>query len=205
MPLILTEQSKQKELFLWEMSEKIDDYQRITPSDIFENIVQKTKLEKRILEKLSQVMLLNKAKIPYEDVLYGSNGKPFLKNGKHLSFSHSGTLSSLLIDEKNCGLDIEYPSNKIERIAKKFVHENEFELLNKGDNLYWAWNIKEAIFKYFGEGVTFKEDIFIKELRPELKSAVALYSGKHGRGIFELKLMQIKKYYLAYTKTYFPE
>lgn len=204
MPLILTEQSNNKDLFLWEMSENIDDYQRIIPESLYSDIINNTKLEKRKLEKLSQVMLLQKAKIAYENVLYAANGKPYLTNGKHLSFSHSASISSLLIDKYPCGLDIEYPSEKIHRIASKFIHPKEQELIGRGDNIYWAWSIKEAIFKYFGEKVVFKDHIFINEIRPDQKIAFANYKGKHGSGLFELKLMQIKKYYLAYTKTYRP-
>jgi phosphopantetheinyl transferase len=202
MPLILSQESVGKELFLWEISEEIKDFQRIISPIVFAQIMESTKLEKRKLEKLSQVMLLKKAKIPFEHVKYHKNGKPFLDNGLHLSFSHSGEYSTLLVDKNRCGLDIEYQSEKILRIAPKFTHPEEKDLFNTDEYLYWIWSIKEAIFKYFGEGVAFRDHIQVKEIDEVKKRAFAVYNGRHGKGIFEMKLLRIKKYYLAYTKTY---
>jgi len=203
MPLILTQESVGKELFLWEITENINAFQHFISPNLFDQILTSNKLEKRKLEKLSQVMLLKKAKIPFEDVKYHLNGKPYLANGLHLSFSHSRNYSTLLIDKNQCGLDIEYQSDKILRIAPKFIHESEKELFKTDEYLYWIWSIKEAIFKFFGEGVAFKDHIQVQKIDAANKSAIALYSGQHGKGIFEMKLLRIKKYYLAYTKTYF--
>ena len=66
MPLILSQESVGKELFLWEISEEIKDFQRIIPPIVFAQIMESTKLEKRKLEKLSQVMLLKKASHFYD-------------------------------------------------------------------------------------------------------------------------------------------
>ena len=203
MPLILTQESLGKELFLWEITEQIIDFQRFIPPVLFDQIQETTKLDKRKLEKLSQVMLLKKAKIPFEEVKYHQNGKPYLSNGLHLSFSHSGSYSTLLVDKNQCGLDIEHQSDKILRIASKFLHPSEKDLFKSDESLYWIWSIKEAIFKFFGEGVVFKDHIQVEKIDIPNKSAIALYNGRHGKGIFEMKLLRIKKYYLAYTKTYF--
>lgn len=202
MPLILSQESVGKELFLWEISEEIKDFERIIPASLFIKIIESTKLEKRKLEKLSQVMLLKKAKIPFEEVKYHQNGKPYLDNGLHLSFSHSGDYSTLLVDHNRCGLDIEYQSDKILRIAPKFTHPSEKKLFTNDEYLYWIWSIKEAIFKYFGEGVVFRDHIEVKEIDEDKKRAFVKYDGLHGKGVFEMKLLRIKKYYLAYTKTY---
>jgi phosphopantetheinyl transferase len=205
MPLILKETSIEKALFIWEISEKLEEFQRLMPSAIFNKIMENTKLEKRKIEKLSQVVLLQKAKIPYDQVNYLENGKPYITSNKHLSFSHSGIISSLLISNTKCGLDVEFPSDKIKRIQRKFIDQKEEELITKDDNLFWIWSIKEAIFKYFGEGVIFKDDIQVLSIHEEKRNAQVRYQGRHGTAYFDMKLLRIKNYYLAYTKSCTPE
>ena len=71
-------------------------------------------------------------------------------------------------------------------------------------NIYWAWSIKEAVFKYFGENVLFKDHIHILEILEKEKKALVLYHGFHGKGVFELKIDRIKNYYLAFIKSFTP-
>lgn len=205
MPFLFSENSLKSNLLLWEMSEEIDRFQNLIELSVYKDIIENTKLDKRKLEKLSQATLLKKAGIEYDMLYYSSSGKPQLKNGKHLSFSHSEELSSLLIDENKCGLDLEYPSDKILRISPKFINQSEKIMMEDSENLYWTWSIKEAIFKYFGERVLFKEHIQVLEIASTSNNATVLYDGFHGKGIFEMKLLRVKKYYLAYTKSYTPE
>jgi len=205
MPLLFSENSFKSTLLLWEMNEEIEHFQNLIEASVYTEIIENTKLDKRKLEKLSQASLLQKAEIDYDLLFYSSNGKPKLKNGKHLSFSHSEKLSSLLIDDNNCGLDLEYPSDKIIRISQKFINEDEEMIMKDNENLYWTWSIKEAIYKYFGERVLFKEHIQILKISSTSNKAIVLYDGFHGKGIFEMKLLRVKKYYLAYTKSYAPE
>lgn len=205
MPFILSEKSDDSTLYLWEMNESLEDFQVIISPSVFKNIVVNTKLEKRQFEKFSQILLLAKASVDPDQVSYSINGKPLLNINKHISFSHSGQMSSLLVDNNNCGIDLEYPSEKVFRISSKFIHDNERDLMKEKKNMYWTWSIKEAIFKYFGERVLFKEHIQVIDIQESSNKAVAIYNGFHGKGIFELKLLRVKKYYLAYTKTYTPE
>lgn len=205
MPFLLSEKSNNSVLYLWELSEDVENFRSKVSSTIFKSIVDNTKLDKRKLEKLSQVMLIAKAGLDYSQVTYLSNGKPMTVSNKHISFSHSGILSSLLVDNNTCGVDLEYPSEKVLRISSRFIHAKEMELMKNEKNMYWTWSIKEAIFKFFGEKVTFKEDIHVVDIQESSNKAIAIYSGFHGKGIFELKLLRVKKYYLAYTKSYTPE
>lgn len=205
MPFILSEKSNGTALYLWEMSEKVEDFRNVISSDLFENIVETNKLDKRKIEKFSQVMLLAEAGLDYKQISYLENGKPLAYDGSFISFSHSGELSTLLVDQKSCGIDLEYPSEKVKRISSKFINENELDLIKREENINWTWSIKESIYKYFGERVLFKEHIQVVDIQEEFNKAVAYYDGFHGKGIFELKLLRVKKYYLAYTKSYTPE
>jgi phosphopantetheinyl transferase len=205
MPSIFFENNNSNTLLIWALYEDVESFQNLVDVPIYLEILNTIRLEKRKLEKLSQVMLLKQAGIPYEMLFYLPNGKPKLRNGKYVSFSHSGKLSALLIAENNCGIDIEYPSDKILKIAPKFINKEEERLLKENENVYWIWSIKEAIFKFFGERVLFKDHIKILSTSSIHNEATVLYDGFHGKGIFVMHLMRVKKYYLAYTKSYAPE
>ncbi len=205
MPLLSIEKNGDSTLLLWEISEDIAFFERLVPENIYQYILENNRLSKRKLEKLSQVVMLSSAKIDYTKLYYNENGKPLLQLDEMVSFSHSGSISAMLISKENCGLDIELASDKIVRISPKFVNKSETLLMESRENLYWAWTIKEAIFKYFGKEVLFKEHIKIISIQPELSTAIVHYKGYHGLGEFELTIKRIKNYYLAFTNKYSPQ
>jgi len=205
MPLLKLENNKESTLLLWELNEDKDFFSTLIPENIYNYIIAHNRLNKRILEKLSQVVLLASAGIDYSKLYYSPNGKPLLQHTDNISFSHSGNISALLISKENCGLDLELASEKIIRISPKFINENEASIIDTNENIYWAWTIKEAVFKYFGERVLFKDHIKIIAIQEELNKAIVHYNGFHGVGEFELSIMRIKNYYLAFTKTYSPK
>lgn len=205
MPLVSFQKTSENGLLLWELKEKVEDFKLVIPDLAYQEVLDSTRLEKRKLEKLSQLALLKTAGINISDLSYNKNGKPLLNSEKHLSFSHSGNLSALLVNKNVCGMDLELASDKIIRISSKFINENENALMLEKENIYWAWSIKESIFKYFGERVLFKDHINIVEIEAKMNRAKVHYCGFHGRGDFEINLLRIKNYYLAYTKSYYPK
>jgi len=205
MPLLSIDKNETVTLLLWELNEDIDFFKTMVPENIFSYIAENNRLEKRKLEKLSQVVLLASAGIDYSKLYYNPNGKPLLQLNEMISFSHSGDYSALLICKENCGLDLELASDKIIRISNKFINESEASLIKTEENIYWAWTIKEAVFKYFGEAVLFKDHIKIVSIQAKQNKALVHYDGFHGIGEFELKIQRIKNYYLAYTKKYTPQ
>lgn len=202
MPLLSIDTFSDHHLIIWEVNESIIDLKQLIPAKEFKEIELNTRLEKRKLEKFSQYLLLKSMAIPYSEVYYEENGKPMLISGKHVSFSHSGNLSAMMISDSNCGIDIEENSDKILRITSKFISAREKELMKEKDNIYWSWSIKEVVFKYFGERVLFKDHITILEINKDLKKAIVEYNGFHGRGNFEIKIDRIKNYYLAYSNSF---
>jgi phosphopantetheinyl transferase len=205
MPLVLEQKKTNSSILIWELTEDLNSFKQQVPNDIFELIDSENRLKKRKLEKLSQVVLLQKLGIAYNKLEYLPNGKPILNNAHNISFSHSENISILLISTTNCGIDIEIASDKITRISSKFINQKERKSIKTKEEVYWAWTIKEAIFKYFGERVLFKEHINIIRINPELNNALVEYDGYNGKGIFNLWIEQIKNYYLAYTINYCPK
>jgi len=97
-----------------------------------------------------------------QDLYYDNNGKPHLKDGKHISITHSFTFSGVIVSDKEVGIDIEKQRDKIGIIAHKFV-DYEFNYLNKNAKDYIRkltviWGIKESLYKLFATpGMLFRE------------------------------------------------
>ncbi|MDY2585898.1 4'-phosphopantetheinyl transferase family protein [Winogradskyella aquimaris] len=123
-----------------------------------------------------------------QDLFYDENGKPHLKDGKHISITHSFTFSGVIVSDKEVGIDIEMQRDKIAIIAHKFV-DYEFNYLNKTakdyiNKLTIIWGIKESLYKLFATpGMLFREHFLVIPFTVEEGSTVAWidYQGKKYR------------------------
>ena len=101
-----------------------------------------------------------------QDLYYDKNGKPHLKDGKHISISHSFTFSGVAISDAEIGVDIEMQRDKIGIIAHKFI-DYEFDYLDKSSENYIrkltaSWCIKESLYKLFATpGMMFRDHFFV--------------------------------------------
>jgi phosphopantetheinyl transferase len=101
---------------------------------------------------------------PYEEILIADTRKPYLPNEQyHFSISHCGNYAAAIVSSTHrVGIDIEIPTEKVTRIAHKFIHENEMQWMEQSIinhqlsivNLQTIlWSSKEAIFKWYSFGV----------------------------------------------------
>lgn len=154
-------------IFLWKITE---DY-----NDLFANVKMKETSLKRIEGMksvshqkgfLSVRMLLQHCGYNDFDLVYDEFGKPHLKDGKHISISHSFDFSAIAISDENIGIDIEQVKEKVLRIAPRFMEMWHLENLSELDKMKKAtviWGTKEAIFKVKNEvGISFPDHIFEK-------------------------------------------
>jgi phosphopantetheinyl transferase len=106
------------------------------------------------------------------DVKISNSKKPYLIDGQfHFSVSHSGNYAAAIISERNnAGIDIELPQHKIKSIKHKFVNDSELLIMSTlpMDDYYQhtlVWCIKEAVFKWYGQGqVDFIKHICIESI-----------------------------------------
>lgn len=110
-------------------------------------------------------------------IYYSDSRKPFLKKelNTYISISHSKHYCALGASSKELGIDIEEISPRIERIASRFVSEEEKQFISEQKilDLTKIWTMKEAMFKLNNRtGIE-----FITELIIEGKSG-DVYSGK---------------------------
>jgi len=128
------------------------------------------------------------------DLDYDQFGKPHLKDGKHISISHSHELATIIISDEISGIDIEMQREKIIKIAEKFADkESEFLDIENQDyirKLTVIWGVKEAIFKIRNEvGISFKEHIHVHPFEIEDQSGFASLQ-------FQNKLIQFKCHFI---------
>ncbi len=74
------------------------------------------------------------------------DGKPFLKgDARAVSISHTRGFCAVLLADESCGIDIEYVSNRVDRIAHRFMRADETATDTLGRLL--VWSAKESLFK----------------------------------------------------------
>jgi 4'-phosphopantetheinyl transferase EntD len=110
------------------------------------------------------------ADFPNEEILIADTRKPFLPSEQyHFSISHCGNFAAAIVSKnERVGIDIEIPSEKTERIQKKFLNKEELIFINKSSDQKIikstiAWCVKETVFKWWSFGnVDFKKNILLQ-------------------------------------------
>jgi 4'-phosphopantetheinyl transferase len=137
------------------------------------------------------------------DLEYDQYGKPHLKDGKHISISHSHEFATIIISDEITGIDIEMQRDKIVKIAPKFA-EKELEFLDQENQDYIRkltviWGVKESIFKIRNEvGISFNDHIHLQpfELKDQLGTASLHFQNKVIQ--FEFHFIEIDNFILVY-------
>ena len=120
---------------------------------------------------LSVRHLLKEAGYSDTDLIYDEFGKPHLKDGKHISITHSFTFSGIIISEDvPVGIDIEKQRDKILKIAPKFTPFEEYKTIANVDalisKLTIVWGAKESLYKIYGKKkLLFLHHIYIEDFK----------------------------------------
>lgn len=142
----------------------------------------------------------------YIDCPSDSNGKPYLGNfPQKISLTHSFDYAGAIISSAGeVGIDMEIIKSKVERIAHKFLKEEELHFITQGANrlaqLYACWSAKEAVYKLQGNaGVSFLHNMTISPFEYEEDGILQLYleSEQHNR-FFNVHYEKFNDYLLAY-------
>ena len=144
-----------------------NDLKNLNINDEVINKVNDFKIEKEE-SKIAYSYLLYLLQIRYNinikelEVCYSEKGKPYFKNNIiFFNISHSKDYIALVIDDKECGIDIEYndQNRNFDLLVKKVLNEKENIQYKNSDNkvdyFYRMWTKKEAYFKKTGEGINF--------------------------------------------------
>ena len=155
-------------LLVWELTESIETLKEQLNLVDSDNIaLEKIVSEKRKLEFLG-IRVAFKTLLGKEiEIEYDGNGKPSLKDKSYqISISHSKNWIVVMAHPNRLvGIDIECPTDKIQKLYKRFLGIDEQKDLSNGkDNrqLLLAWSGKEALYKIIGnEAVDFANQLRI--------------------------------------------
>jgi phosphopantetheinyl transferase (holo-ACP synthase) len=157
-------------LGLWEIVEDYETLFKTTRlSDYDQQRLDSFKNLNRKVESLSVRALLQQMINPDARIVYRNHSrKPYLEDDSYnISVSHSHKYTSILLGKnKQVGVDLEFMSHDIERLAHKFINEREIITENpqlRREHLYLHWCAKETLFKICDKlDIHFLENLTIK-------------------------------------------
>lgn len=146
-------------------------------------------------------MLLERAGLSDHDVFYDPDGRPFLKDGRHISISHSQAFAALYIGSEACGIDIEKISTKLQKAKSHFIQKEVVPPGLEPLALTVIWTVKEAIFKISdSRPLSFLTDLHVYPFDPASRSGTArsVFPGWEKEFCFQFE--QVEDYILTICK-----
>ncbi|BAO75864.1 4'-phosphopantetheinyl transferase family protein [Winogradskyella sp. PG-2] len=189
---------------IWKIEESYTELVRpldLKPQSLERVLGMKSELHQRGF--LSVRHLLREFGYTDQDLDYDDNGKPYLKDGKHISITHSFTFSGVIISDKEVGIDIEKQRDKIAVIAKKFVNY-EFNYLDIKAKDYIKkltviWGIKESLYKLFATpGMLFREHFLVIPFMLEDSETIAWIDYKDRKYRYNTAFLEFEDFTCAY-------
>ena len=148
--------------------------------------------ESKKLQWFATRHLLNEMVGDSAHVWKDDTGKPFLKDASHhISISHTPEFAAAIASKQNIvGIDLEMITPKVERIAHKFLRDDEIDAIGtdeKLEKLILYWSAKEALYKLYGKKqIEFKTQLLIEPFTLELNGhlrAEIITGDEHIRGL----------------------
>lgn len=204
MPLYKTiEPFANTSVFIWKIEESLQE--------LTKNIMLTENSKKRVFSMKSELHqrgfmsirhLLKVVGYTDADLYYNNSGKPHLKDGKHISITHSYNFSAIIISNAEAGIDIEKNREKIVNIQHKFVNF-ERGFLHPSDNLIEQltviWGAKESLYKIYPlGGLTFKNDIDIYPFQIEDKKTFGSIKVENWHKNYLIFFEQIEEFTLVF-------
>lgn len=197
------------EFALWKIEETADVlYNKLQLDEEEKAYVEKLGNGKRHLHWLATRVLLRKmlATDEYIDCKVDKHGKPYLVTlPYHISLSHSFDYAAVMMSRKGAvGIDIEQISQKIERIAPRFMRPEELSFIKspKVEQLYACWCAKEAVYKCYGQkAVSFMDNIQIAPFALDTDNGIDVCLEKADVKLdYRVNYLQYEDYMIGYVK-----
>lgn len=166
-------------LGIWKMDESREALLHLFPVHMRPEVmayVNGVRSDSRAIEWLStRIMLLDL--LGKEQIIQNrEDGSPFLEDEKpFISISHTKDYAAILLHE-SCpvGIDIEILSERVKKIAGKFISDKEYiDPAQKTIHQLLHWSAKECLFKLMNEeGIDFRQHLYIHHFTPALKGVL---------------------------------
>ncbi|RMB63467.1 4'-phosphopantetheinyl transferase superfamily protein [Dokdonia sinensis] len=139
------------------------------------------------------------------DLYYNDQGKPHLKDGKHISITHSYNFSAIIVSDHPVGIDIEKQRDKILRIAQKFTPIEEYYTLTSSEarvrKLTIVWGAKESIYKlYAQEGLSFLKHIYVEDFSFDDSKTTAQVEYNSVQSHYNVDFLEFEGFTCVYAK-----
>jgi len=177
MPLYKKISTGNSEIALWRLEEDLSFFEPKFDSH------PEIRNENKKLQWFATRHLVNEMRGEFSDIVKDEAGKPYLKNSvQHLSISHTPVFAAAMLSKvAPVGIDLEMINPKVERIAHKFLRQDEINAIQvdeKIEKLILYWSAKEALYKLYGKaGIEFMSQLLIEpfelKLTGELKAEIA--------------------------------
>lgn len=139
---------------IWKTDETMDELLGMLPhEEKYRKEMQRFIADSRRLEWLAVRVLLYTLLGEEKEILYHPNGRPYLADGSFsISISHTKGYVAVLLGQPNSmpGIDIEYYSERVRKVAHKYMrHDEEAALFRETEiwSLLLHWSAKETMFK----------------------------------------------------------
>ncbi len=190
------------QLLVWDLTESTDALREqltIFNETEFSKIVSEKRKREFLGVRMAIKELLGKEIL----IVYDIDGKPSLAdNSYQISISHcKNWIAVMAHPTRSIGIDIEHPTDKIQKIYTRFLSNKEQLDLSNGKNLkqlQLAWSVKETLYKIIGkEAIDFANQlrIFPFEVKP-LGEIIAQHIPT--KKLYQLQYIQNSTYTLVY-------
>ena len=142
---------------IWHITETADELYALLGTHRYDAQLAEKKNESRRAEWLAVRLLVKELFGSEAEVAYHPTGRPYLKNGTaHISISHTKGFAAVAYHSyAPIGMDIEFISSRVERIASRFTTRAEASYIDRHDEsvrqMYHLinWSAKETLYKLF--------------------------------------------------------
>ncbi len=154
-------------LAIWKMDEALDSIPRPRQIDLSQYKAQ------RLREKLTEYLLLRELTKRDDLVIaHDKDGAPVV-DGFHVSISHTkGWAAMILSRSHRGGVDMEYMSDRVDKIASRFMRDDERQDTVEGRLVTWC--SKEAAYKYYHEQHLALHEMRLLPFTPQKKGVACL-------------------------------
>lgn len=192
-------------LYVWKITESF--------SELNKGLVLTARSRSRLVSMKSEAhqkgflavrCLLLVANTSDQELYYDEFGKPHLRDGRHVSISHSHDYSAIAVSNQMIGIDVELKREKIIKIATKFLEESYRFPASISHKDYVKcltvhWGLKEAIFKIKNEpGISFKKHITVVPFLAKSSKTRAFLHFCQEVSAFKVHFLELESYVLVY-------
>jgi len=194
--------NKQTDVLVWEITESKEDLlSNLSLNQRSKDRISGMRSELHQRGYLSVRYLLKELGYTDQDLFYTEDGKPHLKDGKHISITHSFTFSAIAVSRHEIGVDIEKNREKIIKIGNKFVAD-EYDFMaeeNLVEFLTVVWGAKESLFKIHPDGgLLFKHHLPIEPFKLKDKKTKGWIKKDNFYEVYQIYFESFKGFTLVY-------